>query len=348
MHLQQGSSIIKLWDANQQRADELTRGARRGNDTLKDLSFVKWAVNQPFLAVASAKGALLLYDRRTLKKAWFMGRHTKKIVSGAWNEDALLALCGEDKQISISNAEGDILLQHPLKDYQPFDVRFHRGGIPAAAGADCDVGSVALRDDRGKRPPSVFGLDTDTDAIGSKCEIPFSSQYGKIVGYEWCGPYHVCAGFEGGYLSVMASGDAEIRERLSRRRAVRRVSALLSRAAACEGATVKLVQLGQGTTRRVPRVDGGGVSLPAERGGSTASRTGTADPVGLDGDRHRLQLPRLAADPLRDLRLPLHLPDVAPRALGHRPADERAPPLEVRVTMEPTFVALGPTHVPSV
>ena len=65
-------------------------------------------------------------------------------------------------------------------------MRFHRGGIPAAAGADCDVVTCALRD-RGKRPPTVFVLNTDPDAAGSKLEITFSSQYGKIVGYEWCG-----------------------------------------------------------------------------------------------------------------------------------------------------------------
>ena len=351
--LQQGSSIIKLWDANQQRADELdTRREEEGNDTLKDLSFVKWAVNQPFLAVASAKGALLLYDRRTLKKAWFMGRHTKKIVSGAWNEDALLALCGEDKQISISNAEGDILLQHPLKDYQPFDVRFHRGGIPAAAGADCDVVSVALRDDRGKRPPSVFVLNTDPDAIGSKCEIPFSSQYGKIVGYEWCGPYHVCAGFEGGYLSVMVSGDAEevFATRLFPSGGVRcvAVSALLGRAAVCAGNTVKLVALGSpDDPSTYSELRDEEIELPPDAGAiERIEWTGDGQILSVSSESGVVfsflaSLPILSAAHGSKY---IYLTSLLELSVVDS-ADEAAPPLEVRLTMEPTFVALGSTHV---
>jgi WD repeat-containing protein 19 len=37
------------------------------------------------------------------------GKHTKKITCGAWNRQNKLALASADKQITISNNEGDNL-----------------------------------------------------------------------------------------------------------------------------------------------------------------------------------------------------------------------------------------------
>ena len=47
--LQQGSAIIKLWDANQHSESSL-------DTNMKDLSFIKWAVAGPQLAIGTAKG----------------------------------------------------------------------------------------------------------------------------------------------------------------------------------------------------------------------------------------------------------------------------------------------------
>ena len=47
--LQEGSAIIKLWDANQHSESSL-------DTNMKDLSFIKWAVAGPQLAIGTAKG----------------------------------------------------------------------------------------------------------------------------------------------------------------------------------------------------------------------------------------------------------------------------------------------------
>lgn len=46
-----------------------------------------------------------LFCRRTP----IIGKHTKKITCGAWNNDNLLALGSDDKTLSISNIDGDTL-----------------------------------------------------------------------------------------------------------------------------------------------------------------------------------------------------------------------------------------------
>jgi WD repeat-containing protein 19 len=61
--------------------------------------------------VGSAKGALFIYNKRTNKTIPIKGKHTKSIKCGAWNNMGKLALGSEDKQITISNSEGDNLEQ---------------------------------------------------------------------------------------------------------------------------------------------------------------------------------------------------------------------------------------------
>ena len=65
---------------------------------MKDLSLISWAVAGPQLAVGNAKGDLVVYNKKTLKKQLIRGKHTRKITCGAWNSENKLALGSEDRQ----------------------------------------------------------------------------------------------------------------------------------------------------------------------------------------------------------------------------------------------------------
>lgn len=48
-----------------------------------------------YLAVATAKGNLMMYNARERKKIPLVGKHTKKIVAAVWNKDNLLAMAAQ-------------------------------------------------------------------------------------------------------------------------------------------------------------------------------------------------------------------------------------------------------------
>lgn len=52
-----------------------------------------------------------------------MGKHSKRIVCGAWSRDNILALGGEDKTLSLSSEDGDSLRVVQLRDI-PSDMCF--------------------------------------------------------------------------------------------------------------------------------------------------------------------------------------------------------------------------------
>ena len=50
--------------------------------------------------MGTAKGNLLIYNKKTLKKTNVANKHAKKITSGAWSKDNMLVLAGEDRQVA--------------------------------------------------------------------------------------------------------------------------------------------------------------------------------------------------------------------------------------------------------
>lgn len=52
-----------------------------------------------------------------------LGKHSKRVTCGAWSKEGLLALGSEDRNLSISNTEGDTLRAIPLRA-EPSHIRF--------------------------------------------------------------------------------------------------------------------------------------------------------------------------------------------------------------------------------
>ena len=200
--LQDGSPIVKLWDANQNNSMELDTG-------MKDLTLISWAVAGPQLAIGNAKGDLVVYNKKTLKKQLIRGKHTKKILCGAWNSQNMLALGSEDRQVTVSNADGDTLHQNTLK-HVPGDVQFaawRKGGGggndgPPAAGSETkDTTMSVVLGGRSLLLYDVSALDR------TPVELAFQAKYGNLITYRWFGDGYIALGFESGYLVVMSSSE---------------------------------------------------------------------------------------------------------------------------------------------
>jgi WD repeat-containing protein 19 len=49
------------------------------------------------------------------RKVPILGKHTRRITSGSWSNENLLALASDDNTISISNIEGDTIRQTSVR-----------------------------------------------------------------------------------------------------------------------------------------------------------------------------------------------------------------------------------------
>ena len=229
--LQQNSAIIRLWDANMNTESSVDTNARI--DKGEVLTFIKWAVNAPLLAIGNQKGTLCLYDKRTLKKQSLLGKHTKRITSGAWNERDELVLASEDKQLTLSDQAGLTLMQQAVRG-EPSELRISGSFISAV------ISRMTL---------AIFELK-DGDQLRSVAELSFPKQHGAIVAYEWVGAAYVSIGFESGWMVVYdvrrGSAPAEVfsHKLFSSNGTALAVSERLRRAAMCAGNAVKVVALG--------------------------------------------------------------------------------------------------------
>jgi WD40 repeat protein len=105
--LQQGSSVVPLWDNG-------TRSTLSLDTNLKDPTFARWSKEGSLLAVGTQKGNLVLYSKVTRKLVPIVGKHSRRILCGSWNGDDKLVLGGEDRMLTVSNPQGDTIEQREL------------------------------------------------------------------------------------------------------------------------------------------------------------------------------------------------------------------------------------------
>ncbi|RWS31865.1 WD-repeat protein-like protein [Leptotrombidium deliense] len=103
------SPIIILWDASLRKTSRVDTGVR------DILSIILWSKKAAIVAVGTSKGNVLIYDHTTARKIPILGKHTKRICSGAWSENNLLALVGEERVLSINSEEGDTICEINIK-----------------------------------------------------------------------------------------------------------------------------------------------------------------------------------------------------------------------------------------
>jgi WD repeat-containing protein 19 len=92
-----GTPAVSVWDSNTRKLAKVDMSLKAE----RDITYVGWSPGGAVLAAATAKGNLVLMNRRTSKKDAIVGKHTRRITCGCWSADGRLALGAEDKQASL-------------------------------------------------------------------------------------------------------------------------------------------------------------------------------------------------------------------------------------------------------
>lgn len=67
------------------------------------MSFVKWSVSKPVIALGTTRGAVFFYSDLQKRKIPVEGVvHGKAIIEGLWIDDDNVVLCSEDKQVLLA------------------------------------------------------------------------------------------------------------------------------------------------------------------------------------------------------------------------------------------------------
>ncbi|KFV02721.1 WD repeat-containing protein 19, partial [Tauraco erythrolophus] len=189
------SSAIFLWDANTNKTSQVDSGMRDA------MSVLLWSRVGTLLAVGTAKGNLLIYNRETSRKIPVLGKHTKRITCGCWSTENLLALGGEDKMITISNQDGDTIRQTSVSS-DPSDMQFSVMKTDERISTRESTVSVVV----GKKTLFLFNLNDPDNPI----DLKFQQPYGSIVTYRWYGDGYIMIGFSRGCFVVISTHIREI------------------------------------------------------------------------------------------------------------------------------------------
>lgn len=193
--LQEGNGIIPIWDSS-------SRSTLSIDTNLKDPTFMAWSAIGPQLAVGTAKGNILMYNKRTRKKMPVLGKHPRRITCGAWGETNQLVLGSVDSTLTVSSDTGDTLEQTQLKR-APTAMCFLGG----KRGRDGHGRSSSPQATRAVKPPVdekivvainlsgksllLYSLDDPDRPV----ELAFQNKYGNIVVHRPFGDSYLLLGF---------------------------------------------------------------------------------------------------------------------------------------------------------
>uniref|UniRef100_A0A0L8I442 Anaphase-promoting complex subunit 4 WD40 domain-containing protein n=2 Tax=Octopus bimaculoides TaxID=37653 RepID=A0A0L8I442_OCTBM len=192
-------STVYLWMSHSNEIRNIDSG-------MKDpLTFLGWSKKGQLLAIGTTKGNLLLYNHHTSKKLPILGKHSKKITSGAWSSENLLALVSEDKYLTISNSEGDTLRQSQLGG-EPTAIQFSEMKTDERSAMTEDTVSIVIS----QRYLLLYNINNPDNPI----ELRFNKSYGSIMAYCWHGDGYIVIGFSSGYFVGISTHIKEIGQEL--------------------------------------------------------------------------------------------------------------------------------------
>lgn len=184
-----------IWDAASKKVIRLDTGFR------DQLSHVCWAQSGQLLAVTSCKGNVLIYDPSVHRKLPLNNKHSRKILFGCWSKQNLLALLSEDGTITVSNKDGETIMQTGVRGeavMMQFNfVRLDSDNTTGQAVSGENCLSLVLN------RKVLFLINIHDSEVPVSIGFPAGS--GTIVSYVWLRDGLILVGFTNGTFSLISS-----------------------------------------------------------------------------------------------------------------------------------------------
>ncbi len=88
------------------------------------LTWLKWSKTHSVLTCGNEKGSVNFYQKKNKRKIPTVGKHSKRILCGDWNNEGLLVTGSEDKTITISSHTSDTAASSLAVKYEPRDLKW--------------------------------------------------------------------------------------------------------------------------------------------------------------------------------------------------------------------------------
>ncbi|XP_065930444.1 WD repeat-containing protein 19-like isoform X2 [Magallana gigas] len=324
------NGVVTLWDANTMRTSQLDSGLR------DQMTFLLWAKAGPYLAIGTFKGNLMIYNHQTSRKVPILGKHTRRITSGSWSNENLLALASDDNTISISNVEGDTIRQISVRA-NPQNVQFSEMKGDERSQMGENTVSVVI----GKKTLFLYNLNDPENPI----ELAFQQRYGNIISYKWYGDGYIMIGFSHGYFVVISTHMKEIGQELFQARNHKdnltciAISTSLNKAASCGDNCIKIHDLSD--LKEMFAI----INMEDERGLDVLNWSDDGQLLAVSTQKGNLhvyltRLPMLAS--AHQTRI-AHLTSLLEVTIEDNVQQDQ--PLTIPIDVEPTFIGIGPFHL---
>ncbi|GBF91989.1 hypothetical protein Rsub_04713 [Raphidocelis subcapitata] len=353
-----GSNCVFVWTAATRELQKLETEFKA-----QEVTAIAWARGGGTLAAATAKGNLQLFQLQKRRRVPIVGKHTKRVLCGAWNAEGLLLLGAADKTVSLTDGDtGDTLKVWQLKG-EPLELAAAdpKGDGPGSGGGSSGGGQgggwSALTN---KRILYIFSRGGHAGSSGSggaganaapqapPLELSFQDKYGAPQRHLWFGNGLVMVGFRGGRVVVVSSASSEAGTELHSGQHLDLLSDIahcpaLARIAIGGGSSVKVLDVGSG----VRELGGEAIEVPEGQ---------LVDALGWSGDGQASVLTvstsgghlisYLAALPAVYASCGPRLAHlVSLRELAVADAASGGPAARLEVGCEPAFCAVGPAHI---
>eukprot|EP00743_Colponemidia_sp_Colp-15_P004281 GILK01004618.1.p1 GENE.GILK01004618.1~~GILK01004618.1.p1 ORF type:complete len:1398 (-),score=319.35 GILK01004618.1:169-4362(-) len=336
---QSNLDYVSLFDPRTRSLQKIECGAT--------VTWCKWAKAQPVLAIGTSKGNLVFYNKKTQKKLpTAIGKHTRKVLSGAWNLEGKLVTGSEDRTLTISNAESDTLQAPTQVKAEPWDIQFSKQKTDRDASRDKKSlqSETTISANLGSKTILLYNLLEPQNPV----ELAFQQRYGNIESYRWYGDGYLVVGFSNGFVVMISTHMKEIGEELFSNKFHNGLESVCchdgsQRVAAAADGCVKLIDATDWKELKTDRVQLDG------QAGSVKNMEFSADGQFLTVSTHNgyvysflSRLPLLTSASGTKVAYLTSLREVTIIDTASRTGTTST---AVEVEVEPSFVSVGPSHI---